>query len=55
MFGLERRTKALFSWPAYLGAKVPFPFLPIDHVYAGKGWRTVSVKRGPGWVRTTIR
>ena len=47
MFGLERRTKALFSWPAYLGAKVPFPFLPIDHVYAGKGWRTVSVKRGP--------
>ena len=47
MFGLERRTKALFSWPAYLGAKVPFPFLPIDHVYAGKAWRTVSVKRGP--------
>ena len=21
--------------------------LPIDHVYAGPGWRTVSVQRGP--------
>lgn len=25
----------------------PFPMLPIDHVYAGKGWRAVSVTRGP--------
>ncbi|MDO8799671.1 endonuclease/exonuclease/phosphatase family protein [Phenylobacterium sp.] len=52
LFGLERRTKALFTWPAgpfsSHGVKVPFPFLPIDHVYAGKDWRTVSVKRGPG-------
>lgn len=51
MFGMERRTKALFSWPAGEvsghGVKVPVPFLPIDHVYAGKAWRTVSVKRGP--------
>lgn len=51
MFGMERRTKALFSWPAgeFSGRhiKAPFPFLPIDHVYAGKAWRTVSVKRGP--------
>lgn len=51
MFGLERRTKALFSWPAgevsRQRIKVPFPFLPIDHVYAGKSWRTVSVERGP--------
>ncbi|MDP3869121.1 endonuclease/exonuclease/phosphatase family protein [Phenylobacterium sp.] len=51
LFGLERRTKALFSWPAGEVSdrriKVPFPFLPIDHVYAGKQWRTVSVKRGP--------
>lgn len=51
IFGLERRTKALFSWPAgevsSRRIKVPFPFLPIDHVYAGKQWRTVSVKRGP--------
>ncbi len=51
MFGLERRTKALFTWPAgevsRRRIKIPFPFLPIDHVYAGKAWRTVSVKRGP--------
>lgn len=51
MFGMERRTNALFSWPAGriadLNTGFPFPFLPIDHVYAGKGWRTVGVKRGP--------
>lgn len=50
LFGLERRTKALFSWPT--GEGMPpwwriTPFLPIDHVYAGKDWKTVSVKRGP--------
>ncbi|MBL8556599.1 MAG: endonuclease/exonuclease/phosphatase family protein [Phenylobacterium sp.] len=50
-FGLVRRTRALFSWPA---AKIshnrlpaPFPYLPIDHVYAGPGWATVRVERGP--------
>lgn len=51
LFGLERRTRALFSWPAgaFTGGRVsaPVPFLPIDHVYAGEAWRTVSVKRGP--------
>lgn len=50
-FGLPRRDRALFSWPAQpqLGGKVPMPFplLPIDHVYAGSGWATVSVNRGP--------
>ncbi|MGH7012300.1 MAG: hypothetical protein ACREEX_15810, partial [Caulobacteraceae bacterium] len=25
----------------------PFPFLPIDQVYAGDSWKTVSVKLGP--------
>ena len=50
-FGLVRRDRALFSWPA--GAvkrgriRIPFPILPIDHVYAGPGWATVSVRRGP--------
>lgn len=50
-FGLIRRDRALFSWPArqykrlrWLGL---FPFLPIDHVYAGSGWATVKVERGP--------
>ncbi len=41
--GLERRTRALASWPTTFGV----PFLPIDHIYAGSGLRTVSVRRGP--------
>jgi endonuclease/exonuclease/phosphatase (EEP) superfamily protein YafD len=50
IFGLERRTRMLFSWPA--AAKEgriasPLPILPIDQVYAGSDWRTVSVERGP--------
>lgn len=49
--GLERRTRALATWPAgefsRLRIRFPVPFLAIDHVYAGKAWRTVSVKRGP--------
>jgi endonuclease/exonuclease/phosphatase (EEP) superfamily protein YafD len=48
---LERRTRALPTWPARnfmrSRAAFPFPFLPIDHVYAGPAWRTVSVRRGP--------
>lgn len=51
MFGLERRTRGLFTWPARdlprRGHGAPFPLLPIDHVYAGAGWRTVQVERGP--------
>jgi endonuclease/exonuclease/phosphatase (EEP) superfamily protein YafD len=50
-FGLERRTRALFSWPvhelSHRRLPIPFPFLPIDQVYAGSGWRTVKVERGP--------
>lgn len=43
--GLERRDRALATWPATM----PFglAFLPIDHVYAGAGWKTVEVVRGP--------
>lgn len=51
LFGLERRTRAVFSWPAAPVSKyriaLPFPVLAIDQVYAGDAWRTVSVKRGP--------
>lgn len=51
LFGLERRTRGLFTWPArdapWRGRRTPFPLLPIDHVYAGPGWRTVKVERGP--------
>jgi endonuclease/exonuclease/phosphatase (EEP) superfamily protein YafD len=49
--GLERRDRALPTWPARLpmlrGRDFPIPFLPIDHIYAGGEWRTVKVERGP--------
>jgi endonuclease/exonuclease/phosphatase (EEP) superfamily protein YafD len=57
--GLARRTLALSSFPMrYLPFiasrrgvrfKVSWlpPLLPLDHVYAGEAWRTVSVSRGP--------
>lgn len=46
--GLTRRDRALFSFPTrLLGWDGPPPLLPIDHVYAGPGWRTVSLERGP--------
>jgi endonuclease/exonuclease/phosphatase (EEP) superfamily protein YafD len=48
--GLERRTRALASWPSGAFSRVaraPFPVLPIDHVYAGRAWKTVKVERGP--------
>lgn len=50
-FGLDRRTHALASWPAAPFSRhridLPFPILPIDQVYAGSDWKTVSVARGP--------
>lgn len=46
--GLARRTRALPTWPATVfGVAWPWPVLPIDHVYAGDGWATVDVRRGP--------
>jgi endonuclease/exonuclease/phosphatase (EEP) superfamily protein YafD len=48
--GLTRRDRGLPSFPAQVaGLRWPLPFLPIDHVYAGPGWATVKVERGP-WV-----
>jgi endonuclease/exonuclease/phosphatase (EEP) superfamily protein YafD len=48
---LVRRTRAMPSFPAarplLLGLQSPIPLLPIDHIYAGRGWRTASVTRGP--------
>lgn len=50
-WGLVRRTRALFTWPAarrsHNRLPAPFPWLPIDHLYAGPGWATVRVERGP--------
>lgn len=43
--GIERRTHALPTWPA--NGAFGLAFLPIDHLYAGRGWRTVSIRRGP--------
>jgi len=49
--GLERRDRALATWPAmqwWRGRLVMLPaVLPIDHIYAGPGWRTVRLIRGP--------
>ncbi len=46
--GLTRRDGALATFPAdRRGFPWPIPVLPIDHVYAGPGWATVSVTRGP--------
>jgi endonuclease/exonuclease/phosphatase (EEP) superfamily protein YafD len=49
--GLERRDRAIPTWPAWqpqAGGLVSAPaVLPIDHVYAGAGWRTVAIGRGP--------
>ena len=49
--GLTRVDRAVWSWPARLdihGSRLGTPpFLPIDHVYVGPGWRLVRVRRGP--------
>ncbi len=51
LFGMERRTRGLLTWPAQKPTELPLPsplpFLAIDHVYAGRGWRTVKVELGP--------
>jgi endonuclease/exonuclease/phosphatase (EEP) superfamily protein YafD len=48
--GLSRRDRGLATWPAQLSGRTwRLPFMPIDHVYAGPDWATVSVERGP-WV-----
>lgn len=47
---LTRRTRAVFSWPAHiprLFRPVYVPLVPIDHVYAGPAWKTVSARRLP--------
>jgi endonuclease/exonuclease/phosphatase (EEP) superfamily protein YafD len=49
--GLERRDRAIPTWPAMQwvrGHLVLLPaLLPIDHIYAGRAWRTVRLARGP--------
>jgi endonuclease/exonuclease/phosphatase (EEP) superfamily protein YafD len=46
-FGLIRRTRAVFTYPVAAYRRRLIPVLPIDHVYAGAGWATVKVERGP--------
>jgi len=49
--GMTRLDRAIYSWPGrpfWRGRlKAPVPFLPIDHVYAGSAWRTVSITPSP--------
>ncbi|QGZ93412.1 endonuclease/exonuclease/phosphatase family protein [Terricaulis silvestris] len=50
---LERRTRALFSWPTStrsftrLRLRAPLPVAPIDHIYAGRQWRLIEICLGP--------
>lgn len=48
---LFRRDRAIPTFPATWRTdepvRAPFAILPIDHVYAGRGWATVKVERGP--------
>jgi endonuclease/exonuclease/phosphatase (EEP) superfamily protein YafD len=49
--GLARLTN-LPTWPDRLplpngSARFPFPFLPLDHLYAGPAWRVSKIMRGP--------
>ena len=50
LFRLERRTRGLFTFPAQPYTRLrlwsPVPLLPLDHIYAGSAWKTVSVTRG---------
>lgn len=51
MFGLTRRTRALFTFPVQRYSRyriaTPIPILALDHIYAGASWKTVSVGTGP--------
>ncbi|HSM42720.1 MAG TPA: endonuclease/exonuclease/phosphatase family protein [Afifellaceae bacterium] len=47
---LTRVTRSFHSWPTrqtIAGISMPFPLLPIDHVFAGSRFRAESVRRGP--------
>jgi len=46
-FGLIRRTRAVFTYPVAAYRHRTIAVLPIDHIYAGRGWATVKVERGP--------
>jgi endonuclease/exonuclease/phosphatase (EEP) superfamily protein YafD len=45
---MMRRDHAVFTWPATIARlyrPAPFAILPIDHIYAGRAWRTLDVRR----------
>lgn len=47
-FALPRLTGFVPSWPAIRLAGIALPaLLPIDHVYAGRGWQPLLLRRGP--------
>ena len=46
--GLARRSRGLPTWPAVMGGhRVPAPLLPLDHLFAGRDWQVVDIRRGP--------
>ncbi len=50
---LVRQTRWVLTWPTPqkgIGAvkfRPPFALAPIDHIYAGRDWRLVDIRRGP--------
>ncbi len=45
---LTRRDHAVFTWPATIARiykPTPMALLPIDHIYAGRSWRTLHMER----------
>jgi endonuclease/exonuclease/phosphatase (EEP) superfamily protein YafD len=45
---LTRRTHSIYTWPAHLlgiNVQIPFPLLPIDHIYASPNMATQAVER----------
>jgi endonuclease/exonuclease/phosphatase (EEP) superfamily protein YafD len=45
---VRRITRALPSWPAlpFTGLELPFPVMPIDHIYIDPDFQVVDVTRG---------
>jgi endonuclease/exonuclease/phosphatase (EEP) superfamily protein YafD len=49
---VARRTHWIATWPNRMPwgegrSRWPFPFLSLDQIYAGRGWRVASAERGP--------
>jgi endonuclease/exonuclease/phosphatase (EEP) superfamily protein YafD len=46
LFGLDRQTRFLPTWPVMIDGIATPAVMPIDHVYTGSDWRMVAIQRG---------